>query len=156
MKYRSIYPWALPFTAGRLYACDTYDWHKARIYSILPAEDGCKNWQPSTQGLSCSLRTDWDCENGMRDRKVSANSKWHSKVKVTEKTPVNFAYYRNLKLKLPQYALKGVTRKTTALKQNYCFASSMYVRTFAPKISHVQIFLKLWLQVENDKIILKT
>ena len=31
-----------------------------------------------------------------------------------------------------------------------------FLRTFAPKISHVQIFLKLWLEVENDKIILKT
>ena len=30
------------------------------------------------------------------------------------------------------------------------------LRTFAPKSSHVQIFLKLWLQVENDKIRLKT
>ena len=31
-----------------------------------------------------------------------------------------------------------------------------YLRTFAPKSSHVQILLKLWLQVENDKIRLKT
>ena len=30
------------------------------------------------------------------------------------------------------------------------------LRTFAPKISHVQIFLKLCLQLENDKIMLKT
>ena len=30
------------------------------------------------------------------------------------------------------------------------------LRTFTPKISHAQIFLKLWLQVENDKIISKT
>ena len=30
-----------------------------------------------------------------------------------------------------------------------------HLRTFAAKISHVQIFLKLWLQVENDKIRLK-
>ena len=30
------------------------------------------------------------------------------------------------------------------------------LRTFAPKSSHTQIFLKLWLQVENDKIRLKT
>ena len=30
------------------------------------------------------------------------------------------------------------------------------LRTFAPKSSHAQIFLKLWLQVENDKIRLKT
>ena len=29
------------------------------------------------------------------------------------------------------------------------------LRTFAPKISHIQIFLKLKLQVENDKIRLK-
>ena len=33
---------------------------------------------------------------------------------------------------------------------------SKYLRTFAPKSSHTQIFLKLWLQVENDKIRLKT
>ena len=30
------------------------------------------------------------------------------------------------------------------------------LKKFAPKTSHVQIFLKLSLQVENDKIILKT
>ena len=30
------------------------------------------------------------------------------------------------------------------------------LRTFAPKSSHTQIFLKLWLQVENDQIKLKT
>ena len=30
------------------------------------------------------------------------------------------------------------------------------LRTFAPKSSHRQIFLKLWLHVENDKIRLKT
>ena len=29
------------------------------------------------------------------------------------------------------------------------------LKTFAPKSSHVQIFLKLWPQVENDKITLK-
>ena len=32
----------------------------------------------------------------------------------------------------------------------------LLLRTFVLKISHVEIFLKLWLQVENDKIILKT
>ena len=30
------------------------------------------------------------------------------------------------------------------------------LRTFAPKTSHTQILFKLWLQVENDKIRLKT
>ena len=35
-----------------------------------------------------------------------------------------------------------------------CF--SEYLRTFAPKTSHTQILLKLWLQVENDKTRLKT
>ena len=32
----------------------------------------------------------------------------------------------------------------------------IHLRTFAPRSSHAQIFLKLWLQVENDKIRLKT
>ena len=32
----------------------------------------------------------------------------------------------------------------------------LYLRTFAPKSSHAQIFSKLSLQVENDKIRLKT
>ena len=32
----------------------------------------------------------------------------------------------------------------------------IHLRTFAPKSSHAQIFLKLWLQVEYDKIRLKT
>ena len=31
-----------------------------------------------------------------------------------------------------------------------------YLKDVRAQISHVQIFLKLWLQVENDKIILKT
>ena len=37
-------------------------------------------------------------------------------------------------------------------------AFNMYnclLRTFAPKSSHVEIFLKLWLQLQNDKIMLK-
>ena len=34
--------------------------------------------------------------------------------------------------------------------------SMSLLRTFAPKSSHGQIFLKLWLQVEYDKIRLKT
>ena len=40
----------------------------------------------------------------------------------------------------------------------YCtlIINSHKLRTFVPKSSHVQIFLKLWLQVENDKIRLKT
>ena len=36
------------------------------------------------------------------------------------------------------------------------YRNSHHSRTFAPKSSHVQIFLKLWLQVENDKIRWKT
>ena len=36
------------------------------------------------------------------------------------------------------------------------FANKLLLRTFAPKTSHTQILLKLWLQVENDKIRLKT
>ena len=39
---------------------------------------------------------------------------------------------------------------------SYEHSSSFQLRTFAPKSSYVQIFLKLWLQVENDKIRLKT
>ena len=41
--------------------------------------------------------------------------------------------------------LSGETLKSLAI-----------LRTFAPKISHVQIFLQLWLLVEKDKIMLKT
>ena len=37
-----------------------------------------------------------------------------------------------------------------------CNGFQGHLRTFAPKSSHTQIFLKLWLQVENDKIRLKT
>ena len=41
--------------------------------------------------------------------------------------------------------------------RSFAFLGQIFVlRTFAPKISHIQIFLKLWLQVENEKIILKT
>ena len=39
---------------------------------------------------------------------------------------------------------------------SYKHSSSFHLRTFTPKSSHVQIFLKLWLQLENDKIMLKT
>ena len=41
------------------------------------------------------------------------------------------------------------------LQAIFCKRCSI-LRTFAPKSSQVQIFLKLWLQLENDKIRLKT
>ena len=44
--------------------------------------------------------------------------------------------------------------RTSSFVYNYHLRKSL--RMFVPKISHVQIFLKLRLQVENDKIILKT
>ena len=46
------------------------------------------------------------------------------------------------------------TTKRLSLYSNIAYAGAL--RTFTSKISHVQIFLKLWLQVENDKIRLKT
>ena len=60
---------------------------------------------------------------------------------------------------LQQYLGFTTTRKRFKPDHNlftFPVVHSAPLRTFAPKSSHAQIFLKLWLQVENDKIRLKT
>ena len=66
--------------------CSQQYWDMLRSFgrNLISAEKGCDNPQPRSQGLSSSLRTEWDCNIGMRDRKCVTGRyrqkrKWHTR-----------------------------------------------------------------------------
>ena len=92
-----------------------------------------------------TLKLFFSKKNHLRLQKESGNSQSCDAILLTW-TVQHFRLPRNI----------HATRVVILTARGVDTVSKINLRTFAPRSSHVQIFLKLWLRVENDKIRLKT